>query len=69
MELAAEIWIGIDEHSFSGRDMVAIIVDIKEMVPLAILNNNQMETIQAWFRSLPMEIKKKIKGVASDMNA
>jgi len=63
-----EIYLGIDEHSFHGRDMVLVITDIKAKKVLAILNDTKNETLTKWFNELSEEIKSKIKGISTDMN-
>jgi transposase len=56
-----EIYLGIDEHSFHGRDMVLVITDIKAKKVLAILNDITKETLTKRFNELSDEIKDKIK--------
>jgi Transposase len=68
MKTADRIYLGIDEHSFRGRDYVLVITDIRERIPLAVLNDNKMTTIEKWMNSLPVEVIKKIDWVANDMH-
>jgi len=63
-----EIYLGIDEHSFHGRDMVLVITDIKAKKVLAILNDISKETLTNRFNELSDEIKNKIKWISTDMN-
>ncbi len=63
-----EIYLGIDEHSFHGRDMVLVITDIKAKKVLAILDEITNESLMKRFNGLSEEIKDKIKGISTDMN-
>lgn len=63
-----EIYLGIDEHSFRGRDMVLVITDIKAKKVLAVLNDTTNDTLSGWFNGLSEEIKNKIKWISTDMN-
>ena len=67
MEWLEEIYLGIDEHSFRGRNMVVVITDIKAKKVLAVLDDTTNNTLKAWFSSLSLEIKEKIKWVSTDM--
>ncbi len=67
MEWLEEIYLGIDEHSFRGRDMVVVITDIKAKKVLAVLDDTTNNTLKAWFSSLSLETKEKIKWVSTDM--
>jgi transposase len=62
-----EIWLWIDEHSFKWRDMILVITDIKAKKVLWILDDTRKVTLQTRFDELPEEIKKKMKGITSDM--
>ena len=67
MEWLGEIYLWIDEHSFRGRNMVVVITDIKAKKVLAVLDDTTNKTLKAWFSSLSLEIKEKIKWVSTDM--
>ena len=60
MKKLEQIFLGIDEHSFHGRDYVLVITEIKERKPLAVLPDNKIETLKKWLKSLPNDIKDKI---------
>jgi transposase len=60
MKSVEKIFLGIDEHSFHGRDYVLVITEIKERKPLAVLPDNKTETLKQWLKSLPNEVKDKI---------
>jgi len=61
MDELKEIYLGIDEHSFRGRDMVIVITDIKAKKVLAVLNDTTNDTLSGWFNGLSEDIKNKIK--------
>ena len=60
MEDLEEIYLWIDEHSFSGRDMVLVITDIKAKKVLAVLEDITNKTLSGWFHGLSEGIKDKI---------
>lgn len=68
MKSLEQIFLGIDEHSFHGRDYVLVITEIKERKPLAVLSDNKIETLKKWLKSLPNEVKDKITWISTDMN-
>ena len=68
MKKLEQIFLGIDEHSFHGRDYVLVITEIKERKPLAVLPDNKIETLKKWLKSLPNDIKDKIMWISTDMN-
>jgi len=68
MKSMDSIYIWIDEHSFSWRDMVLVICDIRHWLPIAILEDNKLETLRKWLDWLPSDIKFKMRWVSTDMN-
>jgi len=68
MKELKEIYLGIDEHGFHGRDMVLLITDIKERKVLAILDDTTNATLTKRFDGLSEETKNKIKWISTDMN-
>lgn len=68
MEELEEIYLGIDEHSFRGRDMVLVITDIKEKKVLAVLEDITNDSLSQWFQELTESIKDKIQWISTDMN-
>lgn len=68
MNKLEKIYLGIDEHSFKWKDMILVIVELKEKKPIAVLENTKVETIENWIKSLPENIKKKIVWISTDMN-
>lgn len=63
-----KIYLWVDEHSFKGKDMILVIVEIRLKKPIAIIENTTIDTIQNWIKSLPDEIKCKIVWISTDMN-
>jgi len=63
-----EIYLGIDEHSFSGHDYVLIITELKTGKVIGALKNNSKEELKNWLNALPPKIMAKIKGYATDMH-
>ena len=61
MEKLDEIYLGIDEHSFSGHDMVLIITELKSKEVLAILDGITKAKLEEWINNLPLRIQIKIK--------
>jgi len=63
-----EAAIGIDEHSFRGRDLVITITLLQpERRLVAILRDDRLATLEAFLRSLPKEVRAKIRWVCTDM--
>jgi len=53
--------IGIDEHSFRGQRMATTITDISNHSLLAVLKDHRKQTIRVFLRSIPPEIKEKLR--------
>ena len=68
MEKLDEIYLGVDEHSFSWHDMVLIITELKSKEVLGLLNGITNEKLSTWIESLPLKIQIKIKWFSTDMN-
>lgn len=68
MNWLEHIYLGIDEHSFHGRDMVMIITELKEKKVLAILEWTTNEILVWWLKALPLGIKDKIVWLSIDMS-
>jgi transposase len=63
-----EIYLWVDEHSFSGHDMVLIITELKTWEILAVLDWITKEKLEKWIWSIPLKYHEKIKGFSTDMN-
>jgi transposase len=61
--------LGIDEHSFSGHDLMITLTNLSEHKLLEILRNDQNTTLTYWLRQIPENTKKSIKTVCIDMKA
>jgi len=64
-----EVWLWVDEHSFSGRDMILIITELKTWQLLAVINWITKEKLDDWiWKILPIKYHEKIKWYNTDMN-
>lgn len=61
--------LGIDDHSFSGREMVITITNLSTRKPKAILPDDRIATLTAFLKSIPQEVRDKISEVCVDMKA
>ena len=61
------LFLGIDEHSFSGRDMVLVITEHSTKKVVAVLKNTSKETLKNWLNNLPPKVMVKIQGLTIDM--
>lgn len=61
--------LGIDEHSFAGRDLVITLTDITHHRLLGILTDDRNSTLVSWFKNMPEEPKSLIKTVCIDMRS
>lgn len=59
--------LGIDEHSFAGRDLVITITDLTNRKLLAILHDDRQATLRRFIKNIPENTKKLISGVCIDM--
>lgn len=68
LEHLDEIYLWVDEHSFSWKNMVLIITELKTKQLIAVLPNITKKTLEDWIWSIPLKIQKKVKGFSTDMN-
>jgi transposase len=61
------IFLGIDEHSFRGKDMVITITSLAPRQLIAILHDQRQQTLKEWLEQLPAEVTVRIKGVCTDL--
>lgn len=61
--------LGVDEHSFAGRDLVITLTDITHHKLLGILMDDRNSTLVSWIRNMPKEAKSLIKSVCTDMHS
>ena len=59
--------LGIDEHSFSGHDMVMTITNLTAPRLVSILPDDRQTTLNQFLSQLPVLVKEKIGAVAIDM--
>jgi len=59
--------LGIDEHSFSGRNYMVTVTDLTNHKILTILKNDNKSTIRQFLKKIPENIRKNIICVCSDM--
>lgn len=59
--------LGIDEHSFRGRNLVITITDISHHKLLAILKTDRQRALIEFLNSIPKKAKDSIKEVAIDL--
>lgn len=63
-----EIYLGIDEHSFSGHNYVLIITELMSGKVIGVLPKITNDVLKKWMNNLPPNIMSKIKGYATDMH-
>lgn len=61
------IRLGIDEHSFRGRNMVITITNLSQRRLKGILPDDQQKSLGEWLRAIPPNIKPKISEVCIDL--
>jgi transposase len=61
--------LGIDEHSFSGRDLCITLTDVSHHSLLDILRNDRNITLQEWVQNMPTEARNLIQAVCIDMHS
>jgi len=63
------ICLGIDEHSFRGKDLVITITCLSTHQLLAILPNDRQASLRTCLRGLPDELRSRVIGVCIDLKA
>lgn len=66
---AGPVSLGIDEHSFRGRDLVISLSCLSSGQLLAILPDQRQASLRACLRSLPAEVRSRVAGVCIDLKA
>lgn len=64
-----EIQLGIDAHSFAGRDLVITICELKRHRLLAVLKDDRQMTLINFLEAIPKPVKARIKAVCIDMES
>lgn len=62
-----KIKLGVDEHSFRGRDLVITITNLSQRRLKAILPDDRQASLRQWFKVMPDPVKRKISEVCIDM--
>ena len=68
IEKLDEIYLWVDEHSFSSYDMILVITELKSWKLLAVLDWITKEKLEKWIWSIPLKYHTKIKGFSTDMD-
>jgi len=66
-EDASPLSLGIDEHSFRGRNLVISITAPVRKQLLSILPDDRQKTLRSYLASLPVEFKSRVDEVCIDM--
>jgi len=69
MSTLDEIYLWVDEVSFSWHDMICTITDVVQKQVLWVLPTRKKKDLIDWLERIDIETLKKIKGIATDMNA
>jgi len=69
MGVEGPVSLGIDEHSFRGKDLVITVSCLSSGRLVAILPDQRQATLRACLRSLPEELRQRIVGVCIDLKA
>jgi len=62
-----KVRLGIDEHSFRGRDLVITVTNLKRRKVLAVLPDDRQETLRRFLSQIPGSVKRKIEEVCVDI--
>jgi transposase len=66
-EAVKPVSLGIDEHSFSGHDMLITLTNLTVPKLITILPNDRKTTLDSLLSSIPENLKRNISSVAIDM--
>ena len=61
------IVLGIDEHSFRGKDLVITITCLSTHRLLTILPDDRQATLRRWLLALPQEVRSRVVAVCTDL--
>jgi transposase len=65
----APILLGIDEHSFRGNRLVITVTCLSTHQVVAILPDDRQRSLRQYLRSLPQEVRSRVRGVCTDLKA
>ena len=63
------IWLGIDEHSFRGKEMMVTVTCLSGRKIVAILPDDRKATLKAALLAIPEEVRRRVAGVCIDGKA
>lgn len=63
------ISLGVDEHSFRGRDLVLTVSCLSSGRLIAILPDRRLATLRAFLRDLPVPVRARVTGACIDLTA
>jgi transposase len=66
---AGPVSLGIDEHSFRGKDLVISLSCLSSGRLLAILPDQRQASLRTWLRALPVEVRRRVVGSCIDLKA
>ena len=69
LDYSGKFSLGIDEHSFSGHDMVLTITNLTFPRLISILPDDKQLTLNQFIFNIPKKVKSKLSSVCIDMNA
>ncbi len=61
------IRLGIDEHSFRGRNLVITVTNLSQRRLKSVLPDDRQASLRAWIRAIPVRIKPRIEEVCIDL--
>ncbi len=64
-----ELYLGIDGHSFSGRNMALTVTELRTKRTITVLPDDRQETLVRFLRGTPKKVKKRIRVVCIDMDS
>jgi transposase len=62
-----KIRLGIDEHSFRGRDLVITVTNLRRHRVVAVLPDDRQETLRRFMSEIPYSIRRRVEEVCVDM--
>lgn len=63
------LYLGIDEHSFRGQNLVITVTEVKQKELIMILSDDRKRTLEEFLEGIPSFAKERIREVCIDMKA
>jgi len=63
---AGPVHLGIDEHSYRGRDLLITLTCLSTRTPIAILPDDRQASLKAALEAIPPEVQERIEAVCID---